>query len=118
MRRPDHVLFSRPAHMEDEDLNILYADAELGVADPEVQLDYKLGDYPTAISHVRPKSVYFDELDISVAQAATHMPKLESMTIEFVSQSTDRRDWTGYHGWGFAFRAEPDARYPATHTRA
>ncbi|KAF2446369.1 hypothetical protein P171DRAFT_430528 [Karstenula rhodostoma CBS 690.94] len=118
MRRPDNLLFSRPAYMEDEDEDLLYPDSELGIPDPDVQLDYELGDYPTAITRVRPKPVYFDELSISVAQAATHMPRLQSITIEFVSHFTDRGDWTGYHGWGFAFRAGAEARYPETHTHA
>lgn len=119
MRDADFPNHPRTSYfVDDEELGLLWTDPEQTYMDPEVALDMEFGDYPISISRLRPVIAYFDKLAIGLAHAATHMPRLESITIEFVSHFTDRGKWTGYHGWGFTFRAGFAARYPETHTHA
>lgn len=73
------------------------------------------GNGPYRLFRDRPKPDRFDTLAISIARAASCMPKLKSITLEISARNENAID--DYQGWGFVFRSGEDARGPGTHKR-
>jgi len=62
----------------------------------------EFADLPCQHFRVRPEPEYFDILAVSIARAATCMPKLLAMTFHMTAANMERH--SDYAGWGFHFR--------------
>lgn len=89
-----------------------------------------VGAWPARRFLTRPEPAFFDQLAISIARAAAHMPKLEYLDLEFNAshqgllkpnitsfhqggghQGGFRPTFHQYEGWTFYYRASNDARF-------
>ena len=64
--------------------------------------DRETGQHPVRLFRIRPDHGFFNDLAISVARAASRMPKLESLTLVLSAPNSDTVD--GYRGYALYFR--------------
>lgn len=80
-------------------------------------LGKSLGLWPLRLFRMRPEPELFNELAISIARAASCMPKLKYMNFEFDSLNRNQSErfrykhFLTYEGWAFYFRANNEARF-------
>jgi hypothetical protein len=128
---PDHERYDWPddryyGHVSDDPEDITDADRERWRA---------IGEWPPRRFLTRPEPAFFDELAMSIARAATHMPRLEYMDLEFNAKHQGRTHGeatflghfgrTGgvpttfhqYQGWSLYYRAFNSARFASEYPK-
>jgi hypothetical protein len=97
-----------------EDMDWDFEDLEELIANSEqLTVEFESGTYPQHTFRARPEHTFFNTLAMSIARAASNMPKLKELLYDMESSA---RDPSGdrIHGYAFSFHGGDDKQPPRT----